>query len=282
MNMQRFSELVEKAQKLRKLNELYNKVINLHNLGIRSYKISKILEVEDGIRIHPDTIRKWYQGLSHPFGKCNAYREGPELAYVTSAWLGDGTLNENKLTASYDIILRTIDLDFATRWGESLGIALNRKPYRPFWDKDHNCWAVVGRSLLLATLLIEIAKSPSLIMPLFNKYPAEALRGIFDSEGCISQEKHRYRITASNYNSELLEIYKALLEKHFDIESKITKEYIRGKRIINPKTEKVYFIKQDYIYVLVIEGKEYLRKFYHCIGFTAARKAIILKEKIKS
>jgi len=117
MNVQRFSELIEKAQKLRKLNELYNKVINLHDLGARSYKISKILEVEDGIRIHPDTIRKWYQGPSHPLGKYNTCREGPELAYVTSAWLGDGTLNENKLTATYDIILRTIDLDFATEWG---------------------------------------------------------------------------------------------------------------------------------------------------------------------
>ena len=69
-------------------------------------------------------------------------------------------------------------------------------------------------------------------------------------------KKHRYRIIASNYNRELLEIYKTLLEKHFGIESEITKEYIRGKRITNPKTGKVYFIKQDYIHALVIEGEE--------------------------
>jgi len=202
------------------------------------------------------------------------------LTYVISAWLGDGTLTENKMNNNYDIILRTIDFDFAAKEGESLGTALGRRTYRPFWDSNHDCWTVIGRSLLLATLLIEIYQSPILITPLFNKYPAEALRGIFDSEGCVSQEKYRYRITVSNYRLELLEIYKNLLMKHFNIKAKIIRHRIRGKKITNPKTGKAYFIRQDYLYQLVIEGKQYLEKFYYDIGFTIARKARILKQKI--
>lgn len=210
----------------------------------------------------------------------NKVIERPELSYALVGWLGDGAFEIDLKHHRYGILLRSVDYEFTAEWGRCLAISLGRKkPYKPFWDKNHQCWTVVGRSILLCRILARAYKDLTSVRYIFKKYPVEACRAFFDAEGCVVKERWRYKIVAANYNRALLELIKELLDD-LEIKSTITTQRRLKTLFFNKQMGKWYKYRQDHIYVLEIRRKENLIKFYNIIGFTIRRKMEILKRKI--
>lgn len=211
----------------------------------------------------------------------NKVVECPELSYTITAWLGDGTFDIDLKHHRYRALLRSIDYEFAAEWGKCLAISVGRKKYyKPFWDKNHQCWTVVGGGILLCRLLAKAYEDLTSVYHILKKYPIEACRGFFDAEGCIVKERWRYEIVAANYNRALLELIKELLED-LGIESTIARQRREKTLFFNRQMGKWYKYRQDIVYVLEIRRKENLMKFYDIIGgFTIRRKMEILERKI--
>ncbi|MEM3897881.1 MAG: LAGLIDADG family homing endonuclease [Nitrososphaerota archaeon] len=212
----------------------------------------------------------------------NRVVECPELSYTIAGWLGDGAFAIDFRHHHYGIMLRSVDYEFAAEWGKCLAISLGkRRAYKPFWDKNHQCWTVVGRSVILCRILAEACKDVTSVRHILKKYPIEACRAFFDAEGCIVKERWRYEIVAANYNKALLELVKELLND-LGIEATITTQRRLKSTFFNKQTGKWYKYKQDHIYILEIRRKENLIKFYDAVGFTIRRKMETLREKISS
>jgi len=199
---------VKTMKKYRDLEErlrLYDEVMRLRRLGLGYKRIARIIEEKYGVSLNPGMICNWVRGIYHPLGRCNRIVEGAGLAYVISAWLGDGELALHRRNYQYYVKLAVRDYDFAEEWGRRLTEALGRsKPYTPRWEDDLQRWVVKGSNILLYNLLRRAKEDPWIFMPCLEKYPAEACRGFFDAEGWV--EADYYRIVADNTDSNVIDL----------------------------------------------------------------------------
>jgi len=238
--------------------KLYNFAIKLRGQGLRAMKIAKIIERKYGIRVGTSTIYDWAKGR-HPLRGYNKITNGPELAYVLGAWLGDGSLVHSGYRHCVRLSVR--DRDFAEEWGRCLAIALGRtRPYTPRWEKSSRRWLVEANSILLYKLLKKAADHPWILLPYLESYPQKGCKGFFDAEGSVVVRN--YRIVAANTNRDLINLIGSLL-RSIGICFKIYEEE-RGQ--LNQKT----------IYVIVISKRENILRYAREVGFSIARKQVAL------
>jgi len=258
---------------------LYDEVMGLRRLGLGYKRIARIIKEKYSVSLNPGTICNWVKGRHHPLERCNKIVEGPGLAYVIGAWLGDGRLARDKRNYEYYVKLEVIDYDFAEEWGRCLTEALGRsKPYVPKWDDNDQRWVVKGSSVLLYDLLKRAKKNdPTILMPYLEKYPGEACRGFFDAEGSVATS--RYQIVAGNTDPRVIGLFEKLLGK-LNIDCR-TYRYRRDKFMICPKTGKLYRRNSEFITYLAIYGEENILRFAERVGFTIARKRVELLKLVR-
>jgi len=249
---------------------LYDEVIKLRRGKLGYARIAKSIEEKYGFSLNPSTIRYWVKGRHNPLGRCNKIVEGPGLAYVVSAWLGDGTLAHDRNGRKYCVTLSVNDYDFAEEWGRRLAEALGRsKPYMPRWDDSRQRWAVRGVSILLYRLLKRAKEDPWVLMPYLVKYPGEACRGFFDAEGGAIADK--YEVYADNTDLRIIQLFRTLLEK-IGIQCSIRDRRYESDVFISPRTGKRYHRNKPICYRIAIHGEENVLRFAEEVGFTIARK----------
>jgi len=250
--------------------QIYKEVIDLRKKGFSYRQIQEVIEKEHGVKLSIDTIGLWIRGVSHPLRNYNKMVDSPELAYVISAWLGDGRLSKRKARPEHSVALPVKDYDFAEKWGRDLAKALGRdKPYRPKWDKCHRRWVAKACSKFLYDLLKKAKEDPWILMPYLEKYPADACRGFFDAEGGV--DEGGYELVAYNTDIRVIQLFKALLEK-LGIQCNIRKVQMKNIVFRSPRNNKLYRRRKNPYFVLAIDGKENILKFIEEIGFTIARK----------
>jgi intein-encoded DNA endonuclease-like protein len=137
-----------------------------------------------------------------------------DLGYVIGVRLGDGYTSEK--SRGYVIGLGAKDKEFVEGFATSLAKVLGKEPIRP--------WRVAGRYIAETTCktLYELLRKP-VDLKRIKKYvehckkcTAAFLRGLFDSEGHVSERGY---IKLSNTNYEVLAYAQRLLRRRFGIES---------------------------------------------------------------
>ena len=259
--------MVRKCRSLEERFRLYEEVMRLRGLGLGYKRMARIIEERYGVRLNPSTICKWINGKQHPLGNCNKILEGPGLAYVIGAWLGDGSLARGKVRDYYEhyVDLHVTDYDFAEEWGRRLAEAFGKsKPYVPRWNKSKQSWVVRASSELLYNLLKRAKEDPWIVMPYLEKYPGEACRGFFDAEGSVSSDN--YCVVACNTNRRIINLFEELLTK-LGIDHKTNQRHQKGK-------------SKPIIYLTIL-GKENILKFAEEVGFTIARKRLELQRLLQ-
>jgi intein-encoded DNA endonuclease-like protein len=257
--------------------KIYNDVRKLRKRGLSYTKIIEEIHRKHGVWISIGTISNWLRGLCNPYNGrriplLELLEPSEDLGYVIGVRLGDGYTYEK--SRSYVIGLKAKDKEFVEEFGRRLGNILGRRPIRPW--KDTKTYTVKAASKTLYELLrkpVDLKRIRKYVEHC-KKCTAAFLRGLFDSEGCVSKNGYIY---LHNTNYELL-VYAQRLLRRFGIEStgpwpstkKGTTKYIRGKR---------YKTNEDCYYIYI--RAESLPKFYRFIGFTIRRKQKRLEEYLR-
>jgi intein-encoded DNA endonuclease-like protein len=101
-----------------------------------------------------------------------------------------------------------------------------------------------------------------------GEYPREFLRGFFDSEGSVISTGNRIRVEACNYDREVLEFCRELLNG-LGIHSKIYKTKSKGQPVVI--RGKQYHYTAD-LFTLKIYRIESVYRYMREVGFTISRK----------
>jgi intein-encoded DNA endonuclease-like protein len=265
----------------------YNDVCKLRKRGLPYTEIRDEIHRKYGIWISKQTISEWLRGEHNPYNgiripSLELLKPSPELAYVTGAVLGDGStrkrVGRNSYNFDFFIRLKAKDKEFVEDFGRRLGNVLGRRPIRPKFKE------VVGKYYVEAAskTLYELLRKP-IDLKRIKKYVehckkciAAFLRGLFDSEGCVSEKGY---ISLYNSNYEVL-VYAQRLLRRFGIESTGPWPHIqKGTTMHDPRTGKLYKTKKD-CYCIYIRA-ESLLKFYRHIGFSIRRKQKRLEEYLR-
>ena len=243
---------------------MYNDVHKLRKRGLSHIKIRKEIHRRYGVWIALSTISYWLRGVHSPYN--GRYIPLPELlkpsedlANVIGVCLGDGYTTSEK-NDDYVIGLKAKDKEFVEDFGRRLGNVLGRKPIKPKFKKNEGKYVAKAKSKTLYELLrkpIDLKRIKKYVEHC-PKCTAAFLRGLFDSEGCVSKEGYIY---LHNTNYELLVYAQKLLWKYFGIDS------------TGPWPGKNCY----YIYIRA----ESLPKFYRYVGFSIRRKQKRLEEYLR-
>jgi intein-encoded DNA endonuclease-like protein len=257
----------------------YNDVLKLRRLPLT--EIRKKIHRKYGIWIDTSTISRWIRGVCTPYNgrripSLEFLKPSEDLANVIGVVLGDGYAYE----ASYGHIigLKAKDKEFVEDFGRRLGNVLGRKAIRPRKD-------IAGRYIaeVASKTLYELLRKPVDLKRIRRyvehcpKCAAAFLRGLFDSEGCVSEKGY---IVLHNTNYDLLVYAQRLLWRYFGIESTgpwPSKQ--KGTPMHDPRTGKQYKTNEDCYYIYI--GAESLPKFYRYIGFTIRKKQKRLEEYLR-
>jgi intein-encoded DNA endonuclease-like protein len=198
-----------------------------------------------------------------------------DLANVIGVVLGDGYTYEEK-SGRCVIRLRAKDKEFVEDFGRRLANVLGREPIRP--RKDAGLYIAEAKSKTLHELLkkpVDLKRIKKYVEHC-PKCAAAFLRGLFDSEGCVSKEGY---IKLINSNYEVL-VYAQRLLRKFGIESTGPWPHKqKGTTMHDPRTRKQYKTNEDCYYLYI--GVESLLNFYLYIGFTIRRKQKRLEEYLR-
>jgi intein-encoded DNA endonuclease-like protein len=259
--------------------KIYNDIRKLRKCGLSLTKIRDKIYRKYGVWINTSTISRWLHGVSTPYNgrripSPELLKPSEDLGYVIGVRLGDGYTSEK--SDGHIIGLRAKDKEFVEEFGRCLGNVLGRKPIRPW--KDVRRYIVEAKSKTLYELLrkpVDLKRTKKYVEHC-PKCIAAFLRGLFDSEGCISKDGY---ITLYNTNYEVLTYVQRLLRR-FGIESTGPRPHKqKGTTMHDPRTGKQYKTKKD-CYCLYIRA-ESLLKFYRHVGFTIRRKQKRLEEYLR-
>jgi intein-encoded DNA endonuclease-like protein len=258
----------------------YNDVFKLRKRGLSLTKIRNKLYRKYGVWISESTISRWLHGVTSPYNgrripSLELLKPSEDLGYVIGVRLGDGYTSEK--SDGYIIGLRAKDIEFVEKFGRCLGNVLGRKPIRP--KKYAGTYVAEATSKTLYELLrkpVDLKRIRKYVEHC-KKCIATFLRGLFDSEGCVSEKGY---ITLINSNYEVLVYAQRLLRERFGIESTGPWPYTRKGTIMHdPRTGKQYKTKKDCYYIYI--RAESLPKFYQLIGFTIRRKQKRLEDYLR-
>ena len=268
MNRKLASETMLKVRNLplEQRMELYNRAMKLKKeRGWGYWKIAKELEIS------PPTVGHWLYSGTRPDCAYNLpdLTPSPELCYIIGTYWGDGSTSKN--LSAYSIQLNAKDRDFVEEFVACLGKIFNRdKP--SIYTTAKNAYAVNFRSKKLYEFLSRPLEEHK---PTIEKFPAQFLRGFFDSEGgvCSYVDSNGYWhqcIYADNTNLTLLNYVRDLLERHFSI---ATPQITIGHRKGDTNLGLGYEIRATKdCYRLRFGKREDTEKFYREIGFSIKRK----------
>jgi intein-encoded DNA endonuclease-like protein len=259
--------------------KMYNDVHKLRKRGLSYTEIRKEIYRKHGVWIGTGTISRWLRGVSSPYNgrrvpSPELLKPSEDLGYVIGVVLGDGYTCEG----SYgDVIgLRAKDKEFVEDFGRRLGNVLGREPIRPW--KDTGAYVAIARSKTLHELLrkpIDLKRIKEYVEHC-PKCVAAFLRGLFDSEGCVSKKGY---ISLYNSNYEVL-VYAQRLLRRFGIESTGPRPHKRkGTTMHDPRTGKQYKANKDCYYIYILADS--LLNFYLYVGFTIKRKQKRPEEYLK-
>ena len=200
-----------------------------------------------------------------------------DLAYILGVVRGDGHIS------GQDIRLRVIDEDFAEMFETTLrqwsGFSVNlTKIHNPMYNNDYIyqvCLTSAEAVRFLKSFDYKTLKSAS------SNIKAAFLRGMYDSEGSVSQNKYIKHINLCNQNINLLSLCKTLLS---DLGIKSSKIYIsikKGSRIILPGNGKPFITRRP-MHNFCISSKENLIKFSTSVNFSISRKKDVVAKILNS
>jgi len=251
----------------------------LRQKGLSYSEIARILRAK-GVKVSRVTVMRWCKGLHDPRNRLNSVKldPSPELAYVIGVIFGDGSVSFKKRDYKYRIRLKVVDREFAEEFKRCLE-ALGLKPSLRLERDRTRCdrWCVEANSRILYEFLTQPKER---LFEVAKEYPAEFLRGFFDSEGTVyinPKDPRIARVRASNYDLELLEFMKALLldlgiySTIYITKKKGDRSNIRGK---------IYRYRKDF-YTIDISRKDSVKKFAINVGFTIKRKQNELETFLK-
>jgi intein-encoded DNA endonuclease-like protein len=259
----------------------YNDVHKLRKHGLSHTKIRKEIYRKYGVRISLSTISYWTRGIHSPYNgrripSLELLKPSEDLGYVIGVRLGDGYTRRTGYD-QYFIGLRAKDIEFVEKFSMCLGNVLGREPIRPW--KDERRYVVETKSKTLYELLkkpVDLKRIKKHVEHC-KKCTTAFLRGLFDSEGCVSKEGY---IKLYNTNYEVLAYAQKLLRRRFGIDSTGPWLHTRkGTTMHDPRTGKQYKTKKD-CYYIYIRAKS-LPRFYRYIGFTINRKQKRLEEYLR-
>jgi intein-encoded DNA endonuclease-like protein len=262
--------------------KMYNDVLKLRKRGLSHKKIRREIYRKYGVWIGRSTISRWLRGVCTPYNgrhipSPELLKPSEDLGYVIGVRIGDGYIRETSDGYGYIIGLGAKDKEFVEKFGICLCNVLGRRPIRPYKCADR--YFIDVKSKTLGELLrkpIDLKR----IKPYVEHCPkcvVAFLRGLFDSEACISERGY---IRLYNTNYEVLVYAQKLLWKYFGIESTGPRPHTqKGKTIYDPRRGKQYKTKKD-CYYIHIRAKS-LPKFYRFIGFTIRRKQKRLEDYLR-
>lgn len=258
--------------------KLYREALRLHGeKGWGKKRIARALGISES------TVNMWLYSGTRPNGwqRYIEIKPSPALSYVIGVFYGDGWIdtyvNRRQRCTTADLIgLTAVDMDFLEEFNKQLCLVLgNRKRYAYVRQgrnrQGKNQWRVRGSSRQLFDFLNQkIERHKEFI----ECYPAEFLRGFFDSEGGanISPNNYTYRVYCFNSDKGLLKYLKELLSK-LGIHSEIYKLYEKGTvGEIRGRT----FRRAKDGYQLIITQASSLVAFHNAVGFSIQRKQRVL------
>jgi intein-encoded DNA endonuclease-like protein len=259
----------------------YNDVLKLRKRRLTHTEIREKIHRKYGIWIDTSTISRWLRRVCNPYNgrrlpSLELLKPSEDLANVIGVRLGDGYAYKTRY--GYIIGLKAKDKEFVEDFGRRLGNVLGRKPIRPRKD-------IAGRYIaeVSSRTLYELLRNPVDLKRIRRyvehcpKCAAAFLRGLFDSEGCISEKGY---IVLHNTNYDLLVYMQRLLWRYFGIESTGPWPHKQnGTTMHDPRTGKQYKTNEDCYYLYI--GVESLLNFYLYIGFTIKRKQKRLEEYLR-
>jgi intein-encoded DNA endonuclease-like protein len=239
----------------------YRDALKLRKRGLTQIEISNEIHRRYGIWIDRSTIGRWVRGESSPYNgrripSLELLKPSEDLAYVIGVRLGDGYAY--KKGDDHGIGLQAKDKEFVEEFGICLCNVLGRELVRP--QKYAGTYIIRVTSKTLYELLrkpVDLKR----IKPYVEHCPkcaAAFLRGLFDSEGCVSKKGY---ITLHNSDYEILVYAQRLLWRYFGIKS----------------TGPWPGVRCYHIYIRA----ESLPKFYNLVGFTIKRKRKRLEEYLR-
>ncbi|MCK4860192.1 MAG: hypothetical protein KAS87_06520 [Candidatus Omnitrophica bacterium] len=250
--------------------KLYEKAKRLKSEGKEVSEIARILNVNRG------AIVSWIWQKKRPrFNNVGANLTSRfELAYSLGVILGDGCLCLNEKKYRYAIQLSVKDRDFAEAFQSAISKIVGRVPKIYFINKRGMWVCVIHNKILFNYLDKGLKKHEELV----NAYPAGFLKGFFDSEGLVNKRKssknsHRWTLAVDNTNTEILGLFRDLLDKYFGIFSYVKVQSKKGS--IAKFGNREYKRNKD-VLRLTIERKEDVKKFAKHIGCSIIRKQKVL------
>jgi len=260
--------------------ELIRDIEDVRRLKAKGLSYSKIVQElrSKGVKVSKATVIRWCKGLHDPFNRMNRVKlePSPELSYVIGAFFGDASVNLDNAGKGYKyrIRLKVVDKEFAEEFKRCLE-AIGLKPSLRLERDKNRCdrWCVTAFS---KSLYLFLKQPKEKLFDVAKEYPIEFLRGFFDSEGCVTWDKKRKKLSvrACNYDLELLYFVQKLLAS-LNIHSKIYLQAYEGKSV--KIRDGYYEYKQDF-FRLDIYRRYAVAEFTRKVGFTISRKS----EKLKS
>lgn len=227
-----------------------------------TYEIGKIFGVNS------KTVYSRLKRLGIPLrGKCWPFDPDPtrELSYLLGVFYGDGYVS--KTSGSYRFALAVNDEDFIIEFKRALSRTLGKKPSIFFKHKHrYYCGAVSKKMYQFLKLGLDSHK------PIIERYPADFLRGFFDSEGSAikgNRANPRIReVRVACKNKVLIELCHRLLS-NLGIKSHVYEYHYTG-------------FSRCLMHLLIISAREEVGKFAHLVGFSIGRKREKLEEFLRA
>jgi intein-encoded DNA endonuclease-like protein len=155
----------------------------------------------------------------------------PELSYIIGVVLGDGSCIKAK-NHSYRIRLAATDRSFVQAFNQNICKILMRREYPIWMEKCRHqnrkpLWIAVAYSKMLYDFLHK--KELEKFKPIVERYPAEFIRGFYDSEGSLDC---RGVISIRNKSLEILQYIHDLLWRRFKISSSLYETSYRNMKTL--------------------------------------------------
>jgi intein-encoded DNA endonuclease-like protein len=153
--------------------------------------------------VTPQAIRYWMQkfGIEHRSTKQTVFFESsPALSYVIGVLHGDGFLYANPANQQHHIILSVVDRPFADAFIRALNCLGLRAPIIATPARNENSqpqWRVYASSKDFYELWGKLSLDERLDLGM--EYPADFLRGVYDSEGSVKW--HRTSLELAIYST---------------------------------------------------------------------------------
>lgn len=252
------------SDSLEKRMDAYNKTIEL---GRDDWSYNKIAK---DLKVNASTVYDWLFRGKRPdtlYHKPNL-DPSPELSYILGVQYGDGWVCK-KSTRWYMIALCAKDKDFVESFNKCISKVVGKADGYSIWGKRYYR-IEVSNKLLYGFLKKPFEEHKSLI----EEFPAQFLRGFFDSEGSVHFKRDKRRkkswrrhIVACNTNLDLLQYICNLLLRRFFILARLYKDRHPVGSVVNGPNNQL-ITKRKEMYFLMIMRRNDILHFLKEIGFT--------------